>query len=81
MRYFFHLHNDIESFDEEGRELADTEAAHAHAVDEARVMASDSVRKGHLDLSHSVEVANEAKESLLKVTFGEAVKVTNIKFD
>lgn len=76
VRYFFHLHNDVDCRDDEGRELIDSEAAKAAAIDEAREMASESVRKGHLDLSHYIAVDDEAGTLLFKTTFGEAVKVT-----
>ena len=47
-RYFFHLHNDVHTRDEEGRECASLEAAREAAFSEARVMASSSVLEGHL---------------------------------
>lgn len=75
MLFYFHLHNDIHTVDEEGCELPDAEAARAQAEDEARVMAAESVRSGHLDLSHYVEVADESGETLFKVRFGDVVCV------
>ena len=44
MRYYFHLHNDMYSPDEEGVELDDIAAAREHAEQEARIMAAESVR-------------------------------------
>jgi hypothetical protein len=76
MCYYFHLHNDVEARDDEGVDLPDQAAAKEHALDEARAMAAESVREGHLDLSHSIEVADHARERLFSVTFGEAVKIT-----
>lgn len=75
MRFYFHLHNDVHTVDEEGRELPDAQAARALAENEAQVMAAESVRVGHLDLSHYVEVADENGETLFKVTFGDVVSV------
>lgn len=75
VRYFFHLYNDIDTQDEEGIELADETAARKHAEGEARTMAAESVRKGHLDLSHFIEVATDSGPPLFKVTFGEVVTV------
>jgi hypothetical protein len=75
MRYYFHLHNDIQSLDEEGRELPDLEAARLEAVDEARVMAAESVRKGHLNLGHNIKVEDESRTIQFEVTFGDAVTV------
>jgi hypothetical protein len=75
MRFYFHLHNDIETHDGEGVELADRAAAVRHAEDEARTMAAQSVGVGHLNLSHCIEVTDSAGTCLLKVTFGEVVEV------
>lgn len=77
MRFYFHLYNDIDARDEEGTELADIAAARAVAEEEARTMAAESVKKGHLDLSHFVEVSNAAGTTLFKVTFGNVVEVSN----
>lgn len=75
MRYFFDLHNDIDTQDDEGVELASLAEAKAHAVTEARVMAADSVSKGHLNLSHYIQVADGGRADLFRVTFREAVEV------
>jgi hypothetical protein len=77
MRFYFHLHNDIDTQDEEGVELADEAAAKAHAEEEALVMAAESVRNGRLDRDHFIEVAGADGAALFKVTFGEVVAVDN----
>ena len=77
MRYFFHLHNDVDCHDEEGRELADIEAAKAAAVKEARQMASESVLHGHLDLEHYIAVEDDAGTPLFTMTFGQVVRIIN----
>jgi hypothetical protein len=74
-RYFFHLHNDSFTQDEEGRECAGLEDARTAAIQEARVMASSYVLQGHLDLSHFIEVADSTGQRVLVVPFGEAVAV------
>ena len=74
-RFFFHLHNDIDSLDEEGRELANIDAARRCAEEDARHMAAENVRQGRLVLSHYVEVADAGGERLFRITFGEAVAV------
>ena len=74
-RYFFHLYNDETSIDDEGRQLADLAAARECAELDARHMAAESVRSGHLDLSHYVEVTDEDRRPLFRVTFGEAVRI------
>lgn len=75
MRFFFHLHNDIDTRDEEGTELPDRDAARALAQKEARTMAAESVRKGHLNLAHFVEVTDEAGAALFRVEFGQVIDV------
>jgi hypothetical protein len=74
-RYFFHLFNDVDTPDEEGRELPDAESARIAAQEDARTMAAESVRAGHLDVSHSVEVTDESGQHLFSVTFGEVVEI------
>jgi len=74
-RYFFHLHNDIEILDEEGRECADLDIARREAFSEAREMAARSVREGHLKLSHSISVTDSAGETVVIATFGDAVRI------
>jgi hypothetical protein len=74
-RFFFHLHNDIDTHDEEGRDLPDIDAARRSAEHDARNMAAESVRAGHLVLDHFVEVTGEEGRPLFRVTFGEVVEI------
>lgn len=74
-RFYFHLHNDTYVEDEEGRDCPSFEDARAIAVSEARVMASSSVREGHLDLSDAIAVTDERGQQVLFVRFGDAVVV------
>jgi hypothetical protein len=76
MRFYFHLHNDLDTLDEEGAELANEQAAKDHALKEARVMAAESVRLGTLNLSHFVAVTDSEGKPRFKVKFGEAVDIT-----
>jgi hypothetical protein len=76
VRYFFHLYNDIITRDDEGRELANEQAARAHALDEARVMAADGVRHGHLRLGHHIRVTDASGAEAFRVTFADAVRIT-----
>jgi hypothetical protein len=75
-RYFFHLHNDEDTLDEEGRELPDIDAARREARADARHMAAESVSStGRLDRSHFVAVTRADGKLLFRVTFGEAVAI------
>jgi len=78
VRYFFHLHNDVDVPDEGGKELPDLEAARAYAVRMARFEVSESAtRDGRIVLSHRIEVGDENGAVLATVHFGDAVQVTS----
>jgi len=77
-RYFFHLVNDIETQDEDGRELTDAAAALEQARGEALAMAAVSVaRHGHLLLNHRIVVTDEQGREIGIVRFGDVVSVGN----
>lgn len=73
--YYFHIYNDDITQDFEGTELADDVAAHAYAIAAARTLAAETVRLGHLGLSHRIVVETGDRENVLTVTFGEAVEI------
>ena len=76
-RYYFHLHNDINTTDDEGRELADAAAARCAAEEDAREMAARSVQyDGRLNLAHYIEITDERGKSVARVRFGDAVAIT-----
>jgi hypothetical protein len=74
-RYYFHLYNDLISLDEQGLELSDLGSAQERAVEEARTMACDSVRNGHLNLDHWIEVSDERGETVHRLTFRDAFTI------
>jgi hypothetical protein len=74
-RYFFHLHNDVDTLDDEGREFPDLESVRRAAQSDARQMAAESVMAGHLNLSHFIEVTDKSEQAVLRVTFGEVVTI------
>ena len=75
-RYYFHLYNSIETRDDQGRSLADDDAARDVAIQEARQMMGESmVQKGEIDLSHWIEVGNAMEEPLMVVMFRDAVLI------
>jgi hypothetical protein len=73
--YYFNLYNDDVTMDYEGVELAGPEAAHAHALMEARHMAADAVSRGHFTGSHRVEFVDGERNALGEVRFDEAVEI------
>jgi len=74
-RYFFNLFNDAVALDDEGVELADNDAARAHALKEARTMAAYSVSMGHLTASHRIDFVDEKRNHVGTVRFDEAVEI------
>ncbi len=75
-RYFFHIHNDIDTIDEEGTELPDPDAARALGFDEARNLAAESIKtEGHLVLDHRIDIIDESGQEVASIRFGDAVIV------
>ena len=75
-KFYFHLHNDVDVMDEEGRELHDLEAARKWARHEARNMAGEMAKEeGRLVLHHRIDIAGADGKVLESVSFGEAVQV------
>ena len=74
-RFYFHLFEEEEFRDLEGRELADLAAAREHAVENARVMVCESVKKGHLNLDHYIVIEDEQGRHALTVTFRDAFTI------
>jgi hypothetical protein len=58
-RFYFHVFDDEETFDEEGSELPDADAACEYAKENARALVCESVKKGHLNLDHRIEIEDE----------------------
>jgi hypothetical protein len=74
-RYRFHLYNDEETVDHEGREFADFPAARLEAISNAReLMATDIRAKGIINLTHWIELEDDDGEVEV-VSFGDAVTV------
>jgi hypothetical protein len=74
--FYFHLYNDEITLDDEGRDLPDVEAAREAAEEDARYMASESVRGGKLNLAHYVEVTGTDGQPPLRVAFGDVVEIS-----
>jgi hypothetical protein len=74
-RYYFHLHNEEIVLDEQGMDMPNLAAARAQAVDDARDMICRSVREGHLNLDHRMEVTDEAGTVVVTVRFRDAFTI------
>ena len=73
--YYFHIHNHIDTRDDEGVELADLKAAREMAIRAARAMMAENLMIGRLWLDHWIEVENEAGQQVLALPFREAVEI------
>ena len=74
--FFFHVHNRIGFVeDEEGRELADLEAARHEAIAGARSIVSEEAKQGCVDLRGRIDVADAERNILLSIPFDEAIEV------
>ena len=75
-RYFFDLHNDLDTQDHEGRDLPHVDAVVAEAVKEARSLIKASVDEtGRIDLRHHIDVRDERGDTVFVVHFEDAVTV------
>ena len=73
--YYFNVYCDDTIMDEDGVSLDDEQAARAFALKTARLVAADSVRRGHLAKHHRVEIVGEDRKVLGEVRLGEAVEI------
>jgi hypothetical protein len=74
-RFFFHVFDEAEMFDDEGLDLADSDAARRAALAGARAMICDQVKSGRLTLHHRIEVEDESGAPVLRLAFGDAVAI------
>lgn len=75
-RYYFHLLNDVDAPDEEGRDFQDLDAAREHAGKQARFTAGETVKQnGTIDLSHHIDIEDHVGTVLASVSFGDVVAV------
>lgn len=75
-RFYFHLHDDFASLDEEGQEFDDLDAALRSALLAAHLMAADqNAREGCLVLSHRLDIADEQQRVVRSIRFGDAVEL------
>lgn len=74
-RYYFHLFNDETALDTEGQDLPNDAVALAEAAKNARIMAAESVCRGHLVLDHRIDVENSSGQMISTVYFRDVVRV------
>ena len=75
-RYYFHLHNDMDVADHEGKDLSSLGAAREWAGCQARVMFGEMVKEqGRAVLHHRIDIEDEDGAVLDSVQFGDVVKI------
>lgn len=73
--YYFHVPDDDSTLDEEGLDAADFDSARDMAIQCARDLMCEQLRKGRLNLNHRIDVDGENGERVLSVPFREAVQL------
>ena len=75
-RYHFHVHDGTGvAEDEEGRELADLDAARVEALKGARSLIAEEALAGRIDMGSRIEVTDGTAEVVLTVRFADAVTI------
>jgi hypothetical protein len=75
-RFYFHLLNDVDAPDDEGKELPDLEAAREHARRCARVTIAETIKtEGRFNLDHRIDIETEDGQVLDTVWFRDVVNV------
>lgn len=80
-RYYFHLINDLDCPDPEGKELPDIEAAREHAGALIRFTAAESIKeRGKFDRDHRIDIEDDAGEVIETIHFDDAVEIEGGSF-
>jgi len=75
-RYFFHLYNDVDARDEDGKELEDLDAAIELARYQARFTAGETIKEqGRVNLDHRIDIEDEVGSLLATIRFGDVVSI------
>ena len=74
-RFFLHIFNDSVSMDEEGEVADDLLAARTIALNGARELLCEQIKRGYLNLDDYIVVADQTGHELSRVHFGEALVV------
>lgn len=74
--FYFHLHNNVDARDEEGREFPSLEAACAVAYHNARFTFAQTIMdEGRGNLDHRIDIENEDRQVLATVRFRDVVTI------
>lgn len=74
--YFFHLHNDVDVRDGDGREFPDLGAARDLAREYARFTFAETIKEtGRVNLDHRIDIEDEEGRVLETVRFRDVVRI------
>ena len=74
--FYFHLHNDVDARDEEGREFPSLEAALEVARHNARFTFAETLKDdGHANLDHRIDIEDQNRRVLATVRFRDVVTI------
>jgi hypothetical protein len=74
--YFFHLRNDLDVPDPEGRDLPDLDTAREKARREARILIGELAKEqGRIVLHHRIDIEDEKGVMLDTVLFSDVVVI------
>ena len=75
-RFYFHLLNDVDAPDEEGKEFPDLDAARQHARRNIRFTAAESLKEqGRVVLSHRIQIEDGGGNVLDTVFFSDVLNI------
>lgn len=75
-RFYFHLRNDLDVPDDEGKELPDGAAARAYAEDLVRFEVSEAAKRdGRIVLGHRIDIEDEQHRAVDAVWFRDVLRL------
>jgi hypothetical protein len=75
--FYFHLHNDVDARDEEGKDLPNLDAARQLAIHQARFTLAETIKdSARVNLGHRIDIEDEQGNVLATVHFREALTIT-----
>jgi hypothetical protein len=75
-KFYFHLYNDMDVPDDEGKDLLDLHSARAWASWQARVLVGETVKEeGRVPLKHRIDIEDERHEVVGSISFGDVVTI------
>lgn len=74
-RFFFNIHDDAVTVDDQGVELSDVAAAREAALRSARELICEQVREGRVNLRHRIEIEDEDRRPVVTLPFASAIEI------